>query len=86
MRTHIHLTWLNLYWLLWILAFLGPEFWAISTAPRYTLSDTVWALENINFRNPYDFGAWGPVHWSLAILVWGLFAWLSYHLPFGGLR
>ena len=83
---HFHLSWLNLYWLGWILAFLGPELWAVWTAPRYTLSDTMWALEDLNTKSPLDFQMWTDVHWLIAALVWALFLWLSVHIPFGLLR
>jgi hypothetical protein len=82
----IKLNWLNLYWLAWIIAFLVPELWAVFNAPRYTLSDTVWALEQVSFKQPFDFGMWTDTHWLLAGIVWGLFAWLSLHIPFGLLR
>jgi hypothetical protein len=26
---------------------------------------------------------WTDVHWLIAGIVWGLFLWLSLHLPFG---
>lgn len=78
-----HLTWLNAYWAAWLAAFLGMEFWAIFNAPRYTLSDTVWAIENLNHSQPFDFQMWTDVHWLIAGIVWALFLWLSLHLPFG---
>jgi hypothetical protein len=78
-----HLNWLNAYWALWLLLFIVPELWAVFTAQRYTLSDTYWALENLDNAKPFDFQMWTDVHWALAGLVWGLFAWLSLHLPFG---
>lgn len=82
----IHLNWLNLYWAMWLVAFIVPELWAVFTAPRYTLSDTVWAIENLDFAKPFDFQMWTDVHWAIAGIVWGLFLWLSLHIPFGLLR
>jgi hypothetical protein len=29
---------------------------------------------------------WTDVHWLIAGIVWGLFLWLSLHIPFGLLR
>lgn len=81
-----HLTWLNLYWAGWIVAFLVPELYAVFNAPRYTLSDTVWMIENLNLSQPFDFQMWSDTHWLIAGIVWGLFLWLSLHLPFGLLR
>lgn len=87
-RTTYPLTWLNLYWLAWILSFLGMEFWALLSKgeARFTLSETVWSLEGLNKAQPFDFQMWTDTHWALAITVWLLFLWLSLHLPFGLLR
>jgi hypothetical protein len=79
----IKLNWLNAYWALWLIAFIVPELWAVFNAPRYTLSDTVWAIEQVSSKQPFDFGMWTDIHWLIAVLVWGLFLWLSLHLPFG---
>ena len=81
-----HLNLLNAYWALWIIAFLVPELWAVFNAPRYTLSDTIWMIESADLAKPFDFQMWTDVHWLLAGIVWGLFLWLSLHLPFGLLR
>jgi hypothetical protein len=80
------LNWLNLYWLGWILAFLGVEFWALATNARYTLSETVWSIEGLDKSQPFDFQMWTSTHWAIALTVWLLFLWLSLHLPFGLLR
>jgi len=81
-----YLNWLNLYWLGWLLAFLGMEIWALADNARYTLSETVWSLEGLNTRQPFDFPMWTATHWAVAIAIWLLFLWLSLHLPFGLLR
>lgn len=81
-----HLGWPSLYWGVWILMFLGYELYWLFVNPDYTLSDTVWSLEGLNFRQPFDFAMWTDVHWAIAGTVWVLFAWLSLHLPFGLLR
>lgn len=83
MTKYAPLTWLNLYWAGWLAAFLGMELWAVATATRYTLSDTLWAIENVNLKSPFDFQMWTDVHWAIAGCVWGLFLWLSIHIPFG---
>jgi len=80
------LGWLNLYWLGWLLAFLGMESWALAVNARDTLSETVWSLEGLNTGQPFDFGMWTATHWTIALTIWLLFLWLSVHLPFGLLR
>lgn len=75
------------YWVAWLLAFIGPELYAaISNARQGTLSNNVWALEHLNLSQPFDFAMWTDVHWAVAVIVWGLFLWLSLHIPFGLLR
>lgn len=81
-----HLTWFSLYWLAWLVAFLGPELYWVFTNPVNTLSDQVWSIEGLNMTQPFDFAMWSDTHWAVAILVWGLFLWLSLHFPFGLLR
>lgn len=80
------LTWFGLYWVGWLLAFLIPELYMVVTNPANTLSEEVWSLEGLNTHQPFDFAMWTGVHWAVAIVVWGLFLWLSLHLPFGLLR
>ena len=74
------------FWLFWIMQFLGVEFYFLFVNPNGTLSGTVWSLEELNERQPFDFAMWTSVHWSIALTVWLLFGWLSLHLPFGLLR
>ena len=82
------LGWLNLYWLGWLLAFLGMETWALAAKgeARYTLSETVWSIEGLNKAQPFDFSLWTSTHWAIALTIWLLFLWLSLRLPFGLLR
>lgn len=71
------------YWLAWIVAgFLVPELYCLFAGINGTLSGTVWHWERLDFAHPFDLALWTPWHWGLAVLVWGLFAWLSVHLPF----
>lgn len=86
MRDTFHLNWFSFYWLAWLLAFLVPELWAVYVNPPDTLSETIWALENLNTAQPFDFAMWTDVHWVVASVVWLLFLWLSLHMPFGLLR
>jgi hypothetical protein len=80
------LSWFSWYWLAWLAAFLTPELYWVFTNPARTLSDTVWNIEGLNERQPFDFPMWTATHWSVAITVWLLFAWLSVHIPFGLFR
>jgi hypothetical protein len=74
-----------IYWGVWITMFLVPEIVAVFRNPADTLSDNWWALEHLSVTRPY-FTDWTWQHWAMASVVWGLFAWLSVHLPFGLLR
>lgn len=86
MRSSPHLTWFSLYWLGWLIAFIVPEVYWVVTNNLNTLSDEVWSLERLNMAQPFDFPMWTNTHWLIALLVWGLFLWLSLHMPFGLLR
>lgn len=78
-----HVNVFALYWAGWLVAFLVPELWAAFNKPSYTLSEEVWSIEHLSMAHPFDVAAWTPLHWVFALLVWGLFGWLSFHLPFG---
>jgi hypothetical protein len=78
--------WFGLYWIAWLLMFLVPEFWALMFYPADTLSEETWGLEQLSITHPFDVAQWTAIHWITAIVVWGLFAWLAVHLPFGLLR
>lgn len=81
-----HLTPFAWYWLAWLLAFIIPELYMVFTNAPNTLSDEVWSIEGLNLAQPFDIAMWSSVHWIVAGIVWGLFLWLSLHLPFGLLR
>jgi hypothetical protein len=71
------------YWLAWLAAgFLVPELYGLVVNPGLTLSENVWHLEAVNAGHPFDMAAWRPLHWAVAVMVWGLAVWLSGHLPF----
>lgn len=72
-----------IYWAAWIGMFLAAEIPAAIWKPAWTLSEETWGLEHLDTAHPFDVAAWTPVHWVIALTVWGLFAWLSLHLPFG---
>jgi hypothetical protein len=72
------------YWIAWItFGFLIPELYGVAVNAKWTLSDNVWAFERLDIGHPFDFATWTPVHYACAIVVWLLFGWLSFHLPFG---
>lgn len=73
-----------IYWAVWILMFLVPELTALAVKPGDSLSDNWWAIEKLSISHPLANWTWQ--HWLMAAIVWGLFAWLSVHLPFGWLR
>jgi hypothetical protein len=81
-----HPTWFTWYWLAWLAAFLAPELYWVAANPANTLSEEVWSFEGLNLAQPFDFPIWTATHWTVALLVWFLFAWLSLHFPFGLLR
>lgn len=82
-----HLDGWSWYWLGWVLAFLIPELYFVIGGGSYgTLSWSAWGLEGEDLARPFDFGMWTATHWTVALLVWLLFVWLSLHIPFGLLR
>jgi hypothetical protein len=81
-----HLTWFSLYWLGWIVAFLVPELYWLAVNSANTLSEEVWSIEGLDMRQPFDFPMWTATHWTVALVVWLLFLWLSLHFPFGLFR
>ncbi len=86
MTGHFHVTPWGWFWLLWALAGLGVELYWLSVNAANTLSRELWGVEQIDFKHPLDFAEWTPLHVLIAVTLWGLFAWLSVHLPFGWLR
>lgn len=60
-------------------------YWLIVNSAN-TLSRQIWGVERLDLAHPLDFGEWTPFHWILSLLLWGGFAWLSVHFPFGYLR
>jgi hypothetical protein len=74
------------YWIGVLVLIAGPGiYWAIVNSAN-TISSQVWDLEKLDLAHPLDFANWTPLHWAIAIVVWGLFLWLSLYLPFGWLR
>lgn len=74
------------FWLSWLaVGGIVELYWIVVNAAN-TLSRETWGIEGLNFKHPLDFAAWSPMHWTIAIMLWLFFAWLSLHLPFGYLR
>jgi hypothetical protein len=81
-----HVTAWGWYWLALLALIAVPEvYWAI-VRPANTISDTVWGLERLDLAHPLYMADWSALHWGISIVLWLLFAWLSFHLPFGFLR
>lgn len=81
-----HVTPWGWFWLSWISVGVGVElYWLVMNAAN-TLSRQVWGLEDVNFQHPLEFAQWTPAHWSIAVVLWVFFGWLSVHFPFGWLR
>lgn len=81
-----HVTAWGWFWLAWILAGTGVELYWVAVRSANTLSRQLWGVEKLDFAHPLDFSTWTPLHWILAIVLWGLFAWFSVHFPFGYIR
>lgn len=74
----------GVYWLAWFTIGFGiPEAVALVRNVKDTLSYQIWGLEHINFSDPLNFANWTPVHWILAILLFGFTIWLGVHMIFG---
>lgn len=67
------------------LAVIPECFWVVVNS-RNTISAQIWGLERLDFAHPLNLAEWTPMHWVIAGLLWGLFGWLSIHLPTGYLR
>lgn len=76
----------SLFWIFWLAQFLGVELYWVFSNPFNTLSENVWRFEGLNLQQPWDFPMWSATHWLAALVVWLLFLWLSFHMPFGLLR
>jgi hypothetical protein len=81
-----HVTGWGWFWLAWVFSALGVELYWLAVNAANTLSRQIWGIEKLNFAHPLDFSQWTWLHWLIAITLWGGFAWLSVHFPFGWLR
>lgn len=81
-----HLTAWGWFWLAWILTALAVESYWLVVNTANTLSEEIWGAEQLNLAHPLDFADWSPLHWAIAVGLWGLFGWFSVHFPFGWIR
>ena len=81
---HFQVTGAGWYWITWFFGGFGIyEGWGLIFNTQDTLSWQFWGLEQINFADPMNFANWTPVHWVIALMIFGLLFWLSFHLVFG---
>lgn len=69
----------SIYWVVWFLAFLGPELYALFTHPANTLSWQVWHVEG-------PLNEWNFAHYAVSVLVVGLAVFLVGHFVWGLFR
>lgn len=81
-----HVTAWGYFWLAWILTALGVEAYWLVVNSANTLSRQVWGAEHLDLAHPLDFSEWSWLHYLIAFAIWGLFGWLSLHLPFAWFR
>lgn len=81
-----HVTAWGWVWLTWIFTGLAIETYWLAVNTANTLSRQIWGAEGIDLAHPLEFAEWTPLHWTIAVTLWGLFAWLSVHFAFGYLR
>jgi hypothetical protein len=81
-----HVTGWGWFWAAWLLTAFGVELYWLAVNAANTLSRQIWGVERLDLAHPLDFAQWTPLHWIIAITLWGGFAWLSVHLTFGWIR
>jgi hypothetical protein len=81
---HFRITGIGWYWVIWFFGGFGVmELWGLIFNTQDTLSWQFWGLEQIDFRHPFDFAEWTPVHWVFGIVLLTFCLWLAAHLIFG---
>ncbi len=81
------LTFWAYYWFTWFFGlFLVPELYWVFNGSQNTLSDNTWRFESLDFKHPFDFAEWTPVHWVFGAVFLLLMLRLFFHLVFGQLR
>ena len=81
---HFHLTGAGWYWLTWFFGGFGVyEAWGLIFNTQDTLSWQFWGLEHIDFKDPFLFASWTPLHWLIAAVVTVGLVWLEGHIVLG---
>ena len=84
---HFQVTGWGWYWITWFAAGFGaPEAYGLLRNTQDTLSWQIWGLEQVNFKDPFDFAGWTLVHWAMGVILLGFTTWLGLHMIFGILR
>lgn len=81
-----HVTGWGWFWIAWVLAAAGVEFYWLAVNTANTLSREIWGIEKIDLAHPLMFSEWTPAHYAIAIVLWLFFGWLSVHFVFGWIR
>lgn len=83
---YAHVTAWGKFWVVWAMTGGAVEvYWLIANTAN-TLSRQIWGAEHLDFAHPLDLAEWTPLHIVLTLVLWGFFAWLSVHFPFGYIR
>lgn len=83
---YAHVTAWSKFWLVWAMTGGAVEIYWLAVNTANTLSRQIWGAEQLDFAHPLDFAEWTPLHIALTLVLWGFFAWLSVHFPFGYIR
>lgn len=79
------MTWGARYWpiflIVMLVAFLGPEVYALCTNWQNTLSNWIWTQLRVRAGQPID--QWSALHFLVGGCLVVLFGWLIGHLLFG---
>jgi hypothetical protein len=86
MHMFSHVTAWGYFWLAWMLTALGVELYWLFVNAANTLSRQIWGVEMLDLSHPLDFSDWTWLHILITVVLWGFFAWLSVHFPFGYIR
>lgn len=84
---HFQVTGWGWWWITWFFGGFGlPEAYGLLRNTQDTLSWQIWGLEQVNFKDPFDFAGWTLVHWVMGVILLGFVVWLGLHMIFGIIR